>query len=133
MLAPQPGIEPVPSALGDKILTTGPPGKSSSYSHIADFIINPLASLSFWGETWTRGQFTFCKCFSKASSFLPSAKRHGPWTDMGSNPSCVVLGKLRLSFCFVFFGVEYYSLVDLPCVTIARFKSKSRCEDIPKS
>ena len=26
--APQPGIKPVPSALGDEVLTTGPPGKS---------------------------------------------------------------------------------------------------------
>ena len=28
ILAPQPGMEPTPSALGGKVLTTGPPGKS---------------------------------------------------------------------------------------------------------
>ena len=27
ILAPQPGMEPTPSALGGKVLTTGPPGK----------------------------------------------------------------------------------------------------------
>ena len=29
VLSPQPGIEPVPSALEGKVLTTGSPGKSS--------------------------------------------------------------------------------------------------------
>ena len=31
ILAPWPGIEPAPHALEGKVLTTGPPGKSSGY------------------------------------------------------------------------------------------------------
>ena len=37
ILAPQPGIEPTPSALEGEVLTTGPPGKSLNKS----FLIRP--------------------------------------------------------------------------------------------
>ena len=38
ILAPQPGIEPTPSALEDKVLTTKPPGKSLYYEFLRNFL-----------------------------------------------------------------------------------------------
>ena len=46
ILTPWPGIKPTPPALEDKVLTTGPPGKSHSYRFLMIFFIKLRKFLS---------------------------------------------------------------------------------------
>lgn len=89
-----------------------------------------ILSLTHWFlfHSWVRLRPRSCS-FSrsvtvKANSSLPSAKRHGAWTHMGSNPSCVALGK-SLDLSELPFHFLWSRAI---CLAVARLESKSEYE-----
>ena len=53
ILAPQPGIKPTPPVLEDKVLITGPPGKSPGYILKLKKINSSIYTL-YWLPRWLR-------------------------------------------------------------------------------
>ena len=69
ILAPQPGIEPTPSALEGEVLTTGPPGKS-------------LLFFLHWGELCLEkregslGKVSKVFCYPKTTMLITNTNEH---------------------------------------------------------
>lgn len=108
----------------------------SACSCVSDVIINPLIPLSLLGETQTMGQLIFLEVsLLRLIHLYPQQRGMGlghiwvPILDVRSWANCLT----SLSFHSVSFGVEYYSLLDLLCMAVARFKSKGGYEDTLKA